>query len=171
MARRHAAELEIDSAVGSGTTMRLRFPMRASEPESVVRLPSESAARRRLRLLIIDDDPVIIDALREILEGDGHVVVAADGGRKGIDAFAAAQSSAEPFAAVITDLGMPYVDGRQVAAEVKALSAATPVLLLTGWGQRLLDDKDIPPCVDRVLKKPPRLRELRGALAELTLPA
>ncbi|HMN43016.1 MAG TPA: CHASE sensor domain-containing protein [Povalibacter sp.] len=171
MARRHSAELDIESAVGRGTTVRLKFAVRAGEPESVVRLPADSAARRRLRLLIIDDDPVIIDALREILEGDGHAVVAADGGRKGIDVFAAALSGPEPFSAVITDLGMPYVDGRQVAADVKALSAATPVLLLTGWGQRLLDDRDIPPCVDRVLKKPPRLRELRSALAELTLPA
>jgi CheY-like chemotaxis protein len=34
-----------------------------------------------------------------------------------------------------TDLGMPYVDGRQVAAAVKAASAATPVILLTGWGR------------------------------------
>jgi PAS domain S-box-containing protein len=168
MVRRHTAELDIESAPGRGTTVRMRFAVPAKGADSVVRLPADSAARRRLRLLIIDDDPVIIDALREILEGDGHVVAAADGGRKGIELFAAAHAGQEPFAAVITDLGMPYVDGRQVAAEVKSLSMATPVLLLTGWGQRLLDDRDIPPCVDRVLKKPPRLRELRSALAELT---
>ncbi|HEY6644829.1 PAS domain S-box protein [Povalibacter sp.] len=170
MVRRHTAELDIESAPRQGTVVRVKFAVPASGPESAVRLPTETTTRRPLRLLIVDDDPVIIDALREILEGDGHAVTAADGGRKGIELFAAAQAGHEPFAAVVTDLGMPYVDGRQVAAEVKALSAATPVLLLTGWGQRLLDDRDIPPCVDRVLKKPPRLRELRTALAELTLP-
>jgi hypothetical protein len=42
------------------------------------------------------------------------------------------------------------------------------VILLTGWGQRLIADNDIPPHVDRVLSKPPKLRELRLALAELT---
>jgi hypothetical protein len=42
------------------------------------------------------------------------------------------------------------------------------VLLLTGWGQRLLADSDVPPFVDRVLNKPPKLRELRAALTELT---
>jgi hypothetical protein len=42
------------------------------------------------------------------------------------------------------------------------------VLLLTGWGQRLIADNDIPPHVDRVLSKPPRLHELRAALAGLT---
>ena len=73
-----------------------------------------------------------------------------------------------PFALVITDLGMPYVDGRKVAASVKAASAQTPVILLTGWGKRLLAENDIPPHVDRVLSKPPRLPEVRAALAELT---
>jgi hypothetical protein len=41
----------------------------------------------------------------------------------------------------------------------------TIVVLLTGWGQRLVADGDIPAHVDRVLGKPPRLRELRDALA------
>jgi CheY-like chemotaxis protein len=65
---------------------------------------------------------------------------------------------------VITDLGMPYVDGRQVASSVKQVSPATPVIMLTGWGQRLVTEGDVPPDVDLVLSKPPRLRELREAL-------
>ena len=65
-------------------------------------------------------------------------------------------------------LGMPYVDGRQVAAAIRANSPATPIILLTGWGQRLSDEKDIPAHVDRVLNKPPKLRELRLALIELS---
>ena len=68
---------------------------------------------------------------------------------------------------VITDLGMPYVDGRKVASAVKSDSPSTPVILLTGWGQRLVSEGDIPPNVDRVLNKPPKLRELRAALADL----
>ena len=63
---------------------------------------------------------------------------------------------------------MPYVDGRKVAAAVKAANPSTPVIMLTGWGRRLLAENDIPPYVDRVLSKPPRLAELRAALAELT---
>jgi CheY-like chemotaxis protein len=69
---------------------------------------------------------------------------------------------------VITALGMPYVDGRKVAASVKSASPDTPVILLTGRGQRLVAEQDVPPHVDRVLNKPPKLRELRAALAELT---
>jgi CheY-like chemotaxis protein len=110
---------------------------------------------------------MLIKSLRDILEQEGHVVTVADGGQKGIDTFTAAVTQGSPFAVVITDLGMPYVDGRKVAASVKAASAQTPVILLTGWGRRLLAENDIPPHVDRVLSKPPRLAELRAALAEL----
>jgi CheY-like chemotaxis protein len=75
----------------------------------------------------------------------------------------------EPFAIVITDLGMPHMDGRQVAAQAKNISPETPIVLLTGWGQRLVTEGSIPPHVDLVLSKPPRLREIREALAQCML--
>jgi YesN/AraC family two-component response regulator len=71
---------------------------------------------------------------------------------------------------VINDLGMPYVDGRQVASAVKQASPSTAVILLTGWGQRLLSDGDLPPQVDRVLSKPPKVREVREALIDCCAP-
>jgi CheY-like chemotaxis protein len=120
-----------------------------------------------LRILSVDDDPVLIKCLREALEADGHAVVTAHGGQDGIDAFRDAEKSGQPFEVVITDLGMPYVDGREVASAIKAGSPSTPVILLTGWGQGLAAEGDIPPQVDRVLNKPPRLWELRAALADL----
>jgi CheY-like chemotaxis protein len=68
---------------------------------------------------------------------------------------------------VITDLGMPHVDGRAVADAVKSMSPNTPVILLTGWGQHLRHGNDVPPNVDYMLNKPANLSELRAALAEL----
>ncbi|HEU5443751.1 MAG TPA: response regulator, partial [Steroidobacteraceae bacterium] len=167
MAQRHGAQIEIDSAPGRGTTVRLLFraaPVATDETgrQLALRLPM-----RPLRILIVDDDPLIIESLRETLRGDGHRVAVAEGGQAGIDAFEGARASAEPFELVITDLGMPYVDGRRVAAAIKAASPNTPVVLLTGWGQRLTAENQVPPHVDRVLNKPPKMRELREALAEL----
>jgi CheY-like chemotaxis protein len=121
---------------------------------------------RRLRILLVDDDPLLIKSLQDTLQEDGHVITATHGGQSGIDTFAAACSRGECFDLVITDLGMPHVDGRKVATAIKTRSAATPVILLTGWGQRLIADNEIPSHVDRVLSKPPRLHELRAALAE-----
>jgi CheY-like chemotaxis protein len=120
----------------------------------------------RLRILVVDDDPLLLKSLRDTLEGDGHVVVIANQGQAGIDAFVAARDRQEPFSVVITDLGMPYVDGRKVATAVKRASPSTPVILLTGWGQRLVAEGEVPEHVDRVLSKPPKLRLLREALAQ-----
>jgi YesN/AraC family two-component response regulator len=62
---------------------------------------------------------------------------------------------------------MPHIDGREVARAVKEVSPATRVILLTGWGQQLVMDRDVPPHVDHVLNKPPKLRELHEILARL----
>jgi signal transduction histidine kinase/HAMP domain-containing protein len=167
MTQRHRAELEIDSAPGEGTTVRLVFPAAPRATDATGRQLALGLPVRPLRILIVDDDPLIIESLRETLRGDGHRVTAAEGGQAGIDAFEAARTRGEPYEVVITDLGMPYVDGRKVSAAVKAALPQTPVVLLTGWGQRLTAENQVPPHVDRVLNKPPRLRDLRAALAEL----
>jgi signal transduction histidine kinase/ActR/RegA family two-component response regulator len=167
MVQRHNAELAVDSAPGRGTTIRLTFP--ASTSTAVVAPQAGVMPRlpRPLRILLVDDDPLLLQSLRNILQHDGHVVVAAGGGQAGIDAFNAARGRGENLDLVITDLGMPFVDGRKVAAAVKALSPATPVLMLTGWGQRMVVSSDMPSHVDRVLGKPARVSELRATFAEL----
>jgi CheY-like chemotaxis protein len=95
---------------------------------------------------------------------------AVSGGQEAIEVFRETLGGADPFALVITDLGMPYVDGRHVARAVKEMSPTTPVIMLTGWGQRMADERDLPDHVDRVLSKPPRLRELNAALVEYCRP-
>src|SRR6185295_13234004 len=102
--------------------------------------------------------------LADVLVADGHLVVATNGGRQGIEAFKDALTGSEAFDVVVTDLGMPYVDGNQVAAAIKSLSPATPVILFSGWGQRLAAEKELPPHINYILSKPPKLRDLRQAL-------
>jgi PAS domain S-box-containing protein len=167
-AQRHGAEVEIESTLGRGTTMRLSFPLPRSNLSAVIQPQAVPARTAHLRILLVDDDPVLLKSLRDALEGDGHTVTAANGGQAGIDAFAAARDKDQEFAIVITDLGMPYIDGRKVAAAVKTASPQTPVILLTGWGQRLSIEGDVPPHVDRIMSKPPKMAQLRITLAEVT---
>ena len=171
IAQRHNAEIEIESATGKGTTVRLDFPASLAQEAEPEQPGTTASAPARLRLLVVDDDPLLTKSLRDTLEAEGHAVITASGGQEGIDTFTASERSGERFAAVITDLGMPYVDGRKVATAIKAASPSKPVIMLTGWGQRLVAEGDIPPNVDRVLNKPPKLRELRSALAELVAAA
>jgi CheY-like chemotaxis protein/anti-sigma regulatory factor (Ser/Thr protein kinase) len=165
MTRRHEAELQIESASGKGTTIRLLFP--AASAAAVQGRESAPEVARELRILIIDDDPLLLRSVRDALEAEGHTVEAAGGGQLGIDAFTAAHKRGEAFECVLTDLGMPHVDGRKVAAAIKTLSPKTPVVLLTGWGHRLLATRDVPAHVDRVLSKPPKVSDLRQVLRDL----
>jgi len=164
MAQRHGAELTIDSEPGKGTTVRLAFPLAPARQESLPQPLAQEA--QPLRILLVDDDPLLLKSLRDILESDGHSVQTADGGQAGIDEFLAALARTELFAVVITDLGMPNVDGRAVASVIKAAAPKTPVVLLTGWGHGL-QGNNMPEYVDHVLSKPPRLPELRAALADI----
>jgi PAS domain S-box-containing protein len=168
MVERHGGELQVESQPGLGTTMRLIFRIASTGASSATETLTQLRPAQPSRILAIDDDPIILKSLREILEQDGHTVAIAGGGESGIGAFRAASASGEPFEVVITDLGMPHVDGRAVAAEIKSRAPDVPVIMLTGWGHRLLADKDLPPHVDRMLGKPPSLAALRAALAEVT---
>jgi CheY-like chemotaxis protein len=119
---------------------------------------------------LIDDDPVLMRSLQDALEADSHRLLLASGGQAGIDLFRDASDRGETIDLVITDLGMPRVDGRKVAAAIKELSPEVPIILLTGWGQRLIDEGDLPEHTDRVLSKPPRLMQLRAAISDLVAP-
>jgi CheY-like chemotaxis protein len=169
--QRHSGDIELDSPPGGGTTVRIVLPAPVEANDDTVNLVAPRRRPTRLRILAVDDDPLVLRALCRALETDGHAVVAVHGGQEGIDAFRAALERNEPFAAVITDLGMPYVDGRKLAGAVKTVSPETPVILLTGWGQRLAAEGGAPAHVDYLLGKPPKLSELRAALAEVTRPA
>src|SRR5581483_8494184 len=166
VAERHEAKIEIESAVGQGSTFRLVFPIRRpaadaeeSNGKSAPRIPA-------LRILCIDDEPLLRQMLKEMLETQGHDVEVADGGESGLAAFQAARRG-RPFHVVITDLGMPRVDARQLAAWVKKESPSTPVIMLTGWGTMMKADKDVPAEVDCVLGKPARMTELFQALRQV----
>jgi CheY-like chemotaxis protein/anti-sigma regulatory factor (Ser/Thr protein kinase) len=166
IAQRHGAELQIESEAGKGTTVRLTFPEaeRATDSDSVRQLAAMKPPRAT-RILIVDDDPLLLQSLRDALEYEGHEVFSSGGGQAGIDAFLASAQREDPFPVVITDLGMPHVDGRQVAAAIKKAVPATLVLMLTGWGQRLTETEGAPSHVDFVLNKPPNMWTLREALA------
>jgi CheY-like chemotaxis protein len=164
VAQRHGAGLEIESEPGKGTLVRMTFAVAPTKPAASSEKPRPVVGP--LRILIIDDDPLLLKSLREALESDGHQVTAANGGQAGINSFVESHSVGAPYPVVITDLGMPHVDGRKVAATIKSSVPGTFVVMLTGWGRRLVSEGEIPPGVDFVLSKPPKLVELRSALAE-----
>lgn len=160
---RHGGQIDIQSELGQGTVIKLILPIRRLPGADPVAYGDEGTALP-LNILCIDDEPLLRELLKEILEREGHRVSLADGGQSGVDEFRAAANRHRPFDVVLTDLGMPYFDGRQVVKTIKEESPATPIIMLTGWGTFMKEDGDMPDQVSGILTKPPRSNELREML-------
>jgi CheY-like chemotaxis protein len=117
-----------------------------------------------MRILLVDDDPLVLDSIAEVLSFDGHDVAVASNGQAALACFSAALATEAPFEVVVTDLGMPVVNGIQVANGIRALSGSVRIILLTGWGERAREQQDFPRAVNHLLGKPVRIHELRAAL-------
>lgn len=161
--QRHNGLLEIDSELRKGTTMRLVFPNAADAILEETVLNPADVEVSPMRILYIDDEPLLRDLMKSMLGSHGHRVQVADDGEAGLGAFRHARDRAEPFDVVITDLGMPYMDGRQVAQMLKTESPHTPVIMMTGWGT-MLQESDNTPFVDSIISKPPQMIEITKAL-------
>ncbi|MBU6411293.1 MAG: response regulator, partial [Verrucomicrobia bacterium] len=163
---RHEGNIEIDSEVGKGTTIRLTFPVREPRPVGLLE-PLDETKCQPLRVVCIDDDPLQRELLKEMLERDGHVVETAASGETGVTVFRSAIGRGEPPDVVITDLGMPHVDGREVARVIKRGAPETAVILLTGWGEFITDEETELSDFDGILTKPPRLGDFRDAFRRI----
>jgi signal transduction histidine kinase/HAMP domain-containing protein len=161
---RHEGRIEIESAPGKGTTMRLVFPVAKSTPMALPEA-EQPAPLGPFHILYIDDEPNVRELVFEMLRHDGHQVETADGGKHGVIAFQTAQAAGKPFDVVITDLGMPHMDGREVALALKNEKPQTPVIMLTGWGVFMKEDNTSQ--IDGILGKPPRIQEIRAKLREV----
>jgi len=168
MMQRHNGVIEIDSAPGRGTCVRLTFPLR-NEASKTQPAPVLSIKQNRsLRILCIDDEPQIQELLKHCLTALNHHVETASGGKMGVEMFRKAAHEKQPYEVVVTDLGMPDIDGRQVANTIKKEFHGTPVIMMTGWGTMMKEDGEAPPEVDALVGKPPRIKELNELLLRVT---
>jgi len=120
-----------------------------------------------LKILCIDDEPLVRELLKRALEKQHYQIHLSESGHKGIEAFREAIRQNEPFELVITDLGMPGMDGKQVAEQIKQARPGVPIIMLTGWGSTSQTSEEPPPHVDSVLGKPPRISDLIATVRKL----
>jgi PAS domain S-box-containing protein len=159
---RHGGQIEVTSAPGQGTTFRLRFrPATLTPPATPPGSASAPGAARRV--LVVDDDDAVRQTLVSLLRVSGHEVLEADSGAAAIKWL-----ETTPVDLVLTDLGMPDVNGWDVACAAKARHPSVPVVIVTGWGDQV--SVEAPPsfCVDRILTKPVPRGTMLAVIEELT---
>jgi signal transduction histidine kinase len=167
MMQRHEGAIEVESTPGKGTCMRLVFPIRQKSTAAVDRPVPAPQPARSLRVLCVDDDELIRQLLTDCLTQFQHQVSTAPTGEEGLKMFQRARHEGRAFEIVITDLGMPKMDGHQLARAIKETDPRTPVVMMTGWGAMMKEDGENAPNVDALVGKPPQLLELNELLLRL----
>ena len=158
---RHNGRVEIDSSPGHGTTIRIFFPIREEAiVEQTVEVP---APVKPLHLLLVEDEPVIRETLQEMLKVDGHSLEVANNGEEGIQVFKRGK-----FDLILTDRGMPEMNGDRMARIIKGIEPEQLIVMLTGSGEMMKAREDVPDCVDHILSKPISATELRRTLQQMT---
>jgi signal transduction histidine kinase len=170
MVQRHEGNIEIESSPGHGTSIRLTFPLLEKSPQTATGILPQIIRNNSLRILCIDDEELIRQLLDDCLTHYNHRVVTAENGARGLELFRDAARGDQPFEAVITDLGMPKMDGTQLARIIKTEFPQTPIIMMTGWGAMIKEDGETAPEVDALVDKPPQMQELNDLLHRLTAP-
>lgn len=108
-------------------------------------------------ILVAEDEEELAEVFKDILEMNGFLVTLCSDGAKAIETFV---SRPDSYDLVLTDMSMPYRDGREVALAVREVSPETPVVLATGYGDELTGEDKENFGITSCLTKPVKLTEL-----------
>jgi CheY-like chemotaxis protein len=161
-------DVAIESRPGEGTTVQLMLPAAAlPAPEKVIDAKRAPAARRRqsepVPVLYVEDDPLVSLATVDLLKGAGYAVHAAPEARRALDLL-----DAHPeIDLLVTDIGLPGMDGRALAAEARRRRPDLKLVFLTGY-DRVGTSGELADGGTEYLGKPYRDAELFDALRRLS---
>jgi CheY-like chemotaxis protein len=162
--RNHRGTILVESEEGSGSTFRIFLPPVPGENRRTGERPG--AKKRPEGVLLVDDEPVMLELGKELLEEQGYKVHVAPGGREALELYTAHRDEID---IVVLDLVMPGMDGGQLYLELKKINPGIKAFFCTGYMSdrvitELLAEEDL-----RAIQKPvpPELfiRTIREVLA------
>jgi CheY-like chemotaxis protein len=115
------------------------------------------------KILVVDDEPYVCDAVRMMLAFDGHQVETAASGKDALAIF-----SPGKYDLVITDYAMPGMKGDELAAAIKSRAPNQSVVMITAYAEMLKSSDNPLPGVDFLVSKPFLLENLREAVQKTT---
>ena len=162
---RHGGKIEAESEEGNGTTFNLSIPIRKGAVQKVV--PPEHdrrVTRRKLHILVVDDNEDVCEIVDAVLTRGGHAVTSVDNGAEAIEL-----AGEKDFDLVICDLLMPMVQGYDVVKALNKLDKIPKIGLMTGWAElKPIDEEGFE--IDFILKKPFKHAALAKHIDKLDIP-
>ncbi len=161
----HGGFIDLQSEVGRGTTFRVYLP--SCRAEAPIRSANKDETIRRgrgERILVVDDEPFMLETIRETLAGAGYDVVTATG----TESAALVVKPSHPFALVITDYEMPEINGRDLALIVRAHQPEAKIILMSGFmSSKPAEMAEIRTAGDKYITKPFDTSELLNSIRQL----
>lgn len=114
------------------------------------------------RILVVDDEPFVCEAVKMMLTFDGHSVTTANSAKEALTVL-----ESETFDLVITDFAMPVMKGDELAVLIKGRLPNQPVIMITAYAEMLQSSGNALPGVDYLIGKPFLLENLRGAIKKV----
>ena len=133
-ARQSEGHVKIDSEPGKGTTVRLYLPRHRGEMETSARPEhdaSDQQAGRGQTVLVVEDEALVRALIVDVLDELGYRALEANDGPSGLRVL----QSSEPIDLLITDIGLPGLNGRQIADAGRVLRPDLKVLFMTGYAE------------------------------------
>ena len=158
--QRHEGELQLRTAPGDGVRVSIFLPTVPTMVAGDAVAGEAPRTTRPLRVLLVEDDPLVREAVTDYLRRDDHQVSTASTGREGLAKF-----TEGTYDLVVTDLALEELNGDGLATAIREQNGQVPIILLTGFADTLL-----PPAhrFDAVLHKPLVPQELWQAIERVT---
>lgn len=160
--------ITVDSELGKGTTFRSYFPaLPDSKSERISHQPATPGAHAtqslNAKIMVVDDDPMIVTMLHSILERLGHHVTPF---LSSLDALTAFTSAPNDFDLLITDQTMPGLTGAELTLRIRALRPKLPIILCTGFSNVLSEKQAKALGINNYLTKPITIKMLSDTVQE-----
>ncbi len=148
----HKGEITVQSEPGKGTTFTIYFPVTDRDRSAAVETGQSTAAPGgNEKILFVDDEQSLVEVGKHQLEGLGYRVVSSTVSSEALEVFRAAPHQ---FDLVITDQTMPGKTGVQLTAEIKKIRADIPVILCTGFSEKVNEENFSSRGIDAFAMKP-----------------
>ncbi len=164
---KHNGHIELKTTPGQGTTFHVYLPVVTDTP-ATAETPNAMASQKEPpgfgRIMLVDDEALILEVLETFLSGKGYQVTTYD---TGVSALAAFTEAPDQFDLIVTDMTMPKMTGDKLSGAVLEIRPDIPIIMCTGYNENFSKTDALEAGIARYIQKPTDLSALSSIIREL----